>query len=399
VIKRGPALLVYCWCIPVLLLLISCVATSSPPHPIAATWLAAGPDAGGWPMFGHDAAHTGLYPTAGPWPALNGRIAWQRDSGGAIFSAPVLADDILYVGSTSGSLFALDAQTGAIRWQHAIGQFLNDATPVVAGRVVFVGANRTWIEALDATDGQQLWAANLGETIKAPPTYADGLVLVNATTTTYALNARTGAVRWRFHEKGSGWPTQAAPAVWGQIVYIAQGTTPILYALDLLTGRQIWSYNVGDRLISSPLITGRDVVIGTWNGLVEALDATTGALRWRYNVNQARKPGAPEDGIGSSLAAADGLIFVGTYNGSVLAISTTGGRLRWVHTIASPVLNVPAIAGSTLYVGGGAALYALAVVNGALLWHLSLGEIRNGLALGPGRLYAATVQGYIYAVD
>jgi len=388
-----------CWCALVLLCCTACNGPSRPPAPITASWLAPGFDLRGWPTFGHDATHAGAYPTLGNWPAIRGQLAWQRSAGGPVFSAPVLADGTLYVGSTGGSLLALDAQTGMVRWQHPIGQFLNDTTPVVVGRVIFVAAQRTWMDALDATDGHQLWATDTHEIIKAPPTYADGLVLVNATTTLYALDARTGAVRWRFHELGSGWPTESAPTVWNQTVYIAQGTTPIVYALNLLTGRQLWSYKVGDRLISTPLVTGQEVVVGSWNGLVEALNAATGTLRWRYNVNQARTRGAPQDGIGGSPAAAHGLIFIGTYGGNVLALSADSGHLRWARTIAPPVLSVPVVAGNTLYVSGGQTLYALSVANGTPAWHLTLGEIRNDLALGPGRLYAATVQGSIDAVD
>lgn len=386
------------WCMVLLLLLVGCGDAPHAPPPIAESWLTPGFDPQGWPTFAHDSAHSGAYPAPGAAAPLRGQVGWQRNTGGGIFSSPILADGILYVGSTSGNLSAMDARTGRIFWQHRVGQYLNDTTPVVVGRVLFVAANRSWVQALDRTNGQQLWAANLGEVIQAPPVYAGGLVLINARTTTFALDAHTGSVTWRFHERGQGWPTQMATAVLGQVVYVAQGTSNIVYALSLPTGHQLWSHDAGDRLISSPLVAGQQVVIGTWNGRVEALDATTGALRWSYNVNQALKPGSPQDGIAGTPATAGDALVIGTYSGNVLALGQGDGQLRWAHAIDAPVLDVPVVAGDTLYVSGGQAVYALSTADGSQRWRLALGEIRGGLALGPDRLYAATVQGYVYAV-
>ncbi|HLZ21647.1 MAG TPA: PQQ-binding-like beta-propeller repeat protein [Ktedonobacterales bacterium] len=384
-----------------ILVLTACGGPTTPPPPrftIDSSWLAPGLDVRGWPTFGHDDAHSGVYPVLRSTPALRGQIAWHYGGVGPIFSSPVLAYGTLFVGSTGGNLLALDATTGAVIWRHNIGQFLDDSTPVVVGRVVFVAANRSWIFALDRTTGQQLWTANLGEVIQAAPIFADGLLLVNSRTTTFALDARGGTIRWHFHENASGWPTQAAPTVQGNTVYCALGTTTVVYALNLQTGAKIWSHDAGVRLISTPLVTGQSVIIGTWNGLVMALDASSGALLWRYDVNSALAQGSPTDGIAGSPAATSDLIFIGTYSGNVLALDATTGHVRWTHGIASPVLGVPVFAGDTLYVSGGQSLYALSASNGTPLWHVPLGDIRADLALGPGHLYAGTVQGDIYAV-
>lgn len=384
-----------------LLALVAC-GDPTPPKPqpvlIDPSWLTPGLDVRGWPTFGHDDMHSGVYPVQRSAPPLHGQIAWHHGGAGPIFSSPVLAYGDLFVGSTGGNLLALDASSGTILWQHGIGQYLNDSTPVVVGRVAYLSANRSWIIALDRTNGRQLWSTNLNEVIQAAPTFADGLLLVNARTTTFALDARSGAIRWRFHENGTGWPTQSAPTVQGNTVYITQGTTNIIYALDVQTGAKIWSHDAGDRLISTPLVTGQNVIIGTWNGLVLALDASTGAQVWRYNVNSALAPGSPQDGIAGSPAAALGMVFIGTYSGNVLALDAATGQLRWERAIASPVQSVPVVAGGTLYVGGGQNTYALSASDGTPLWNLPLGEIRGDLALGPGHLYVGTVEGDIYAV-
>ncbi len=401
--KKHRILLVGGICCVVLFLLQACGST---PHPqtqyvIANSWLSTGLDGNAWPTIGHDIAHTGVYAAQDQksLPELHGHVVWQQNTGGSVFSAPVLANGTVYVGSTGGNVLALDAATGAIRWKHAIGQFFNDSTPVVVGRVVFVAAESTWILALDAISGKQLWATDTHEVIKAAPTYAGDMLLVNASTTAFALDARTGVVRWRFHESGAGWPTTAAPAVQGNLVYIVQGTNPVIYALNLSNGHKVWSYTVGERLISTPLVTGQDVIAGTYDGHVIALDETTGLLQWSYDVNSALPRDMSKDGIAGSPAAAGGIIFIGTFDGDILAIDGRNGRLLWSRIIAAPVLDVPVVAGGTLFVSGGQVLYALSVRHGAVGWHLALGDVRNDLALGSNLLYVGTVQGFIYALD
>ncbi len=369
-----------------------------PVFSIPASWLAAGLDTSGWPTFGYNTEHSAAYPSQGALPSLRGHPVWQQNTGGPVFSSPVLSNGTVYIGSTGGNLLALNAQTGIVRWHHAIGQFLNDSTPVVVGRVVFVGANRTWVYALDASDGHQLWGVNLQEIIKAAPTYANGIVLVNSSNSATALDARTGLVRWKFHEIGFGWPTTASPTIRGQVAYVALGDKTIVYALNLQTGLQIWAYNAGDRLISTPLVVGQQVIIGTWKGKIEAVNSANGAQLWHYNINEALPHGMSIDGIAGSLATNKDTVFVGTYNGDIVAVDASAGTLRWAHVINAPVLGTPVIEGNTLYVSGGQTLFALEVPNGKPLWHLVLGDVRSEPALSRGRLYIATVQGYIDAV-
>ncbi len=383
----------------VLLFMVACGNAAPTPYVIASSWLAAGFDRTGWPTFGYDATHSGTYPASMQHSEVRGHLAWQQNVGGSIFSAPVLANGVIYIGSTGGNLLALNATTGGIRWKHNVGQFLDDTTAVVVGRVVFVAANRTQVDALDATDGKLLWSVDTQEIIKAAPTYANGLLLVNAGATTLALDARTGNMRWRFHEDTDGWPTQASPTVLNDTVYVAQGTKPILYALALQTGRQRWSYNVRERLIATPIIVGQNVIASTWNGHLFALDTGRGTLKWSYDVNRALPQGMPIDGIAGSPAATKDTIFIGTYNGDVVALNAQNGTLRWAHLLDAPILGVPAIAGDTLYISGGHTMYALLTKNGKANWQLILGDVRNDVALGMRRLYVGTVEGTLYAVE
>src|SRR5258708_25312601 len=60
-------------------------------------------------MFRGDLAHTGVYGSAAP-KNIN-HILWEFKTGGRIFSSPVVADGIVYVGSDHHSLHAIHPGT------------------------------------------------------------------------------------------------------------------------------------------------------------------------------------------------------------------------------------------------------------------------------------------------
>jgi len=66
-------------------------------------------------MFQHDSSHTGQSDFAGPGPfAL---VRWTFDTGGPIYSSPVLGEDgTIYIGSDSGKLFAI-TPNGSKKWE------------------------------------------------------------------------------------------------------------------------------------------------------------------------------------------------------------------------------------------------------------------------------------------
>ncbi len=134
--------------------------------------------------------------------------------------------DRVYVGFSTGRVVAYDVETGAERWPEvdltAVGgpseaeeqrYFDVDTTPVVAGDRVFVANVTTGVFALDATAGTQLWRRPEAEGVSwlthwQEPAHVDpatgveiparALVIAGSGTTgLWALDPKTGDVRWR----------------------------------------------------------------------------------------------------------------------------------------------------------------------------------------------------------
>jgi hypothetical protein len=108
--------------------------------------------------------------TGPPGPSVGatpGQLRWKFLAGDMIESAPIVSNGVVYFGSndipsypspTTNALYALDANTGQVRWQFPITSKGNPEidTPTVSGSVVYFESEDN-IYALDANAGQELW--------------------------------------------------------------------------------------------------------------------------------------------------------------------------------------------------------------------------------------------------
>jgi outer membrane protein assembly factor BamB len=97
------------------------------------------------------------------------------------------------------------------------------------------------------------------------------------------------------------------------------------------------------------------------SGIAAQPPADTLTLRWTYD--------APE-GIESSAAIADGVVYVGASNGDLLAIDLESGKLRWKYSTGSEIgESSPAVGGGLVYVGDLAGVvHAVHVRDGSRAW-------------------------------
>jgi glucose dehydrogenase len=97
-------------------------------------------------------------PTPDPSPTFR---PWFFDTRGWVFSSPAVADGVVYVGSGSHNVYALDAVTGARRWTYDAGDTLG-SSPVVSGGVVYIGSPDRRVHAIDAATGDRRWTFTSG---------------------------------------------------------------------------------------------------------------------------------------------------------------------------------------------------------------------------------------------
>ncbi|MEX3896262.1 PQQ-binding-like beta-propeller repeat protein [Paraburkholderia sp. BR10954] len=162
------------------------------------------------------------------------------------------ADGVLYVGTGTdwtppgqGSMFALDDDTGAVKWVRQMG-----------GSVQF--------RASLAFQLGQPYRLIVG-TIKAP--------------SLQALDPQTGALIWSLHE----YPLTGHTVI-GETVYYADLNTNSLRARSVVDGSLVWeSVNVAHDNFNRPFVAGNVVYATGFDSNVYAFDATGGEILWKVS--------------------------------------------------------------------------------------------------------------------
>ena len=79
------------------------------------------------------------------------------------------------------------------------------------------------------------------------------------------------------------------PVSSGGKVYVAAKDEHTLYALDSVSGREVWRYTAGGRIDSPPTIDGSRILFGCADGHAYCLRAEDGALVWRFQAAPTRR--------------------------------------------------------------------------------------------------------------
>jgi outer membrane protein assembly factor BamB len=291
------------------------------------------------------------------WPTANGGLAGARAGDasarhahvrwrfrlprrhvafGAVTANPVIAGGAVYVQDSSSSVYALDASTGALRWQHRVAAPNEGPNGVTVAGSTLYAATDTTAFALDTATGKQLWTRRLvkrfEQFVAIAPVVDRGRVYYSTqgfppggAGAVYALDASTGKVLWRFSTIAKRWTNIDAggggawypasvddrgdvylgisnPGPWGGTPEYPNGALfpgPALYTDSLVvlsgsTGKLLWYDQVTRHDVrdydfqNSPILAtlgGRSVVFGAGKaGRVVAWDRSTHARLWSRAV-------------------------------------------------------------------------------------------------------------------
>lgn len=223
--------------------------------------------AGDWPTFRANNACDAVCAATVP---ESPRLLWQFEPQAATvpglprITPPVMAGGMVFVGGADGIVRALDAATNKVRWTARTGGAIRMPPAIWQGRAL-VGSGDGWVYAFEATTGRLLWRFRGAPAERLIPAYgtlmstwpvATGVLVDNGTayvaagianfdgTYVYALDARTGDVKW--HNNASGHldaEARTGVSVQGHLLlhagklYLAGGTSvsPAIY--DAATGQ------------------------------------------------------------------------------------------------------------------------------------------------------------------
>ena len=147
--------------------------------------------------------------------------------------------------------------------------------------VLYVGTSDGTLLALDAADGHVLWTAALGAAPSADPALADGWLYVPLADGDLAVlpaggcGAATCDAAWRAHLGGAG----LQPAVAGGVVFVGTDAGDLVALRAPGCGRPVcypvWQRDFGAPITGAPAVTGGRVYVGVSPDKVVALAPTS----------------------------------------------------------------------------------------------------------------------------
>ncbi len=276
--------------------------------------------------------------------ARTGKRRWQhkvgdRGAGAATWRTPVISGRSLYVGwpgDSLGVLYAFDVVTGRQRWQYLAPS--DPEMPAVSGGTVWIGGT-DGLHAVNAATGARRWRRALdGRLLNALLYATGGVVYADTTTTLYALDAATGRTKWHVPMAGGAFGPVAANG----IAYCSNGQGE-LFAFGVSDGKRRWSFT-GGTSIGVPYVSGGIVYVGDGSGNMNALDARTGTPHWRVDATG-------QDGDQNlGRAAVGGGVASFTTKSDIMGVDAATGRVLWQGGIGGEARGNPAIAGGLVYI-------------------------------------------------
>ncbi len=347
---------------------------------LIAALVAAGPASHAQATFHGNVARTGVYASSAPTRTPG--VRWSFRAAGPIVASPAVANGVVYVGSLSGHLYALDQASGAKKWEFRSSRPVASTVAVDGDTVYFVSSAGALV-AIDAASGQPRWTYAIEYERRFEQKGLHG----------YAPSAQTIPDAWDLYT--------SSPAVANGKVYFGAGDGNV-YAVDAKRGTLLWKFATGDVVHASPAVAGGMVYVGSFDSRLYALDAETGDRRWTFEGGQ--DPVTHNQvGFQSSPAVVDGVVYVGCRDAHVYALDAATGRKRWDYPTSKSWVNAtPAVRDDTVYVGtsDSSRFMALDARTGRLKFDFDAhAYVFSSAALAGGLAYFGAHNGVLYAVD
>ena len=245
-------------------------------------------------------------------------MVWQLRTNAIVESSPAVVDGIAYFGATDGRLFAVDADTGHVRWAYDTGGRINSSPSLADGRVcitTYAGS----IFCLRQRDGTKLWSTYVKrDAFRYESFYAsastDGerLYTIARSGKIVTLDASSGRVIWTDNVSSLGYST---PAVGVDRIFVGDFNGG-LRAYRKTDGRLLWRTHVGGRILGGAVLVGNLVFFSTLETETYAARASDGKIVWHLPI------GKYSPGIATERA------YYFTLNGILVAFRGTNGPRR-----------------------------------------------------------------------
>lgn len=185
----------------------------------------------------------------------------------------------------------------------------------------------------------------------------------------------------------------SSPVIRDNVIYVGELFGNALRAIDLPTGRLLWSFIADDDIPFSPAVTAQSVFITSSDGRLYALDRSTGLKQWEYRVENFFS-------MATSPIVFNKAVYFGSRDAYLYAVNASSGKLRWKYKTAGGIDSSPVVINSNILFGSfDGNFYAVNYHTGKEKWKYSTGgKIIGSPAETGGIVYFGSTDGFLYAV-
>ena len=272
------------------------------------------------------------------------------------WGSPVVADGIIYVGTTDGKFHAARATDGSEVWTWS-GPNRVDGRAAVEGDAVYFVDGHIELVALNRADGTLRWrfplhdAAIAGKPAPDNPTFnrrtATPLVVDNVVYCgssdggLYAIDARSGERRWRHDAQSPIFSGIRAVGEAGLAFGCMDGSVVLL---DRQRRAETARFKTGGGMVTTPLFVGGKVIVGSRDYTLYGFNAADGSVAWKYSYWFSWVESTPQ--------LVDGVIYVGASDfRRVTALDPATGRAHWSTDVQGMCWGSPAVTADTVFIG------------------------------------------------
>jgi outer membrane protein assembly factor BamB len=353
---------------------------------------------------------------AGPAPL------WRYALDAGTWAPPVVDAGIIFVGGGDGRFHAVQAKDGTRLWTWTGPHPIDGRAVVDDGSVYFIDTHFDLV-ALDRHNGVLRWRTPLYNEFlarrslpdnptfnhrSAIPLLHDGVLYAgSADGGLYALNPATGARLWCHDARApvfSGVGLRDADT----LMFGTMDGSVVL--LDRQTHEEIRRMKTGGGVVTTPVIAGNRLVVGSRDYLIHAFDPADGTDAWKFSYWFSWVESTP--------VLRDGLLYVGGSDyARVTALEPATGRARWSTVVHGMTWGSPLVTDRHVFAGTvnqnlpgtliphEAGLAKLDRATGEIIWRIKLPAAPPGkfagyagsLALAGDKVIAAGFDGFLVA--